>query len=249
LIDPDTSAPSVSIVIPARNDAAALHRCLRALGRQHVPPLEVIVVDNGSTDHTAQVARDHGATVVHEPRVGIPQAAAAGYDAARGELIARLDADSLPPPTWVGSVRGLLAGEGCEAVTGLGRFYEWPRAGGVVAAIYLGAYYLLCTAALGHRPLWGSNMALRAAAWRQVRHRVHRDDAEVHDDLDLAFALGPHRRIALHRSLRVGVSGRSVIGCAQMRRRFARAFRTLRRNWAHLPPWERWAARLSKPAE
>ena len=237
--------PKVSVVIPARNDAPALDRCLRALRAQHVAPLEIVVVDNASTDATAQVARDHGARVVTEPRVGIPQAAAAGYDAARGDIIARLDADSLPPPTWVGTVRTLLgdAGPDAHAVTGVGRFYEWPRAGGFAAAVYLGAYYLLCTAALGHPPLWGSNMAVRASAWRRVRARVHRDDAEVHDDLDLAFALGPGRRIALCRSLRVGVSGRSIVGWWQLRRRFARAFRTLGRNWSHLPPWQRWALR------
>lgn len=243
------TCPGVSVVIPARNDATALVRCLAALEGQSVAPLEVIVVDNASTDHTAAVAHRHGARVVHQERIGIPQAAATGYNAARGDIIARLDADSVPGPDWVQRIRDALtvpAGQvsgRCEAITGVGRFYEFPHAGRILAGIYLGAYYLLCHAALGHWPVWGSNMALRRQVWCEVRTQVHDDDAEVHDDLDLAFALGPGRAIRLQPSLVVGVSARSLVGAAQLRRRFRRAFRTLRVNWAIMPPWRRWRMR------
>ncbi|WP_324650577.1 glycosyltransferase family A protein [Georgenia sp. H159] len=238
----------MSVVIPARDDAPALDRCLRALARQTLAPLEVVVVDNGSTDETADVARRHGARVVTEPRVGIPMAAAAGYDAARGEVIARLDADSVPTARWVERVATVLAEPGWHAVTGVGRFYELGRTGGAVAAVYLGAYYGLCHAALGHHALWGSSMALRRTTWLEVRAAVHDDDAELHDDLDLAFALGPRRAVLLDRSLVVGVSARSLVGWSQVRRRFRRAFRTLAVNWAVAPPWTRWAVRLGIPA-
>ncbi|MFD1506040.1 glycosyltransferase family 2 protein [Georgenia yuyongxinii] len=237
---------SVSVVIPARDDAAMLDRCLRALARQTLAPAEVIVVDNASTDATAAVARTYGARVVHEPRVGIPAAAATGYDHARAEIIARLDADSVPPPDWVARVTAALSDHRVDAVTGVGRFYEHGRGGRLTAAAYLGAYYVLCHAALGHHALWGSGMAVRRTAWLRVRARVHRDDAELHDDLDLAFALGPVATIRLDRRLVVGVSARSLRGGAQMRRRFRRAFRTLTVNWQGMPPWRRWAERLAR---
>ena len=237
--------PTVSVVIPARDDAAALRRCLRALSAQSLPPTEVVVVDNASRDDTADVARAHGARVVTEPRVGIPMAAAAGYDAASGEIVCRLDADSVPGPRWLEQVVARLADPGVAAVTGSGSFSEHARAGGVTAGVYLAAYYGLCYLALGHHPLWGSNMAMRRSAWQAVRDSVHRDDAELHDDLDLAFAMGPRLRIRLDPSLRVAVSARSLRGGAQLRRRFRRAFRTLGVNWREAPPWERWAYRLS----
>ena len=95
----------VSVVIPARNDAEMLATCLTALAQQTGLPdsveVEIVVVDNGSSDATAQVAHDGGARVISEPVPGIPQAASAGYDAARGELIARIDADSVCPPGWL----------------------------------------------------------------------------------------------------------------------------------------------------
>ena len=134
-----------------------------------------------------------------------------------------------------------------EGVSGAGPFYEPGRGGGLTAGAYLGAYYGLCHLALGHHALWGSNMAVRLTTWLAVRERVHRDDAELHDDLDLAFALGPGRRIRLDSSIVVGVSARSIRGTAQMRRRFRRAFRTLAVNWRAGAPREGWVARPATP--
>ncbi|WP_418605511.1 glycosyltransferase family 2 protein [Georgenia sp. SUBG003] len=235
------------MVVPVRDDAPALRACLAALAVQRTPPAEVIVVDNGSTDATAQVAAEFGARIVHEPVHGIPQAAAAGYDAATGEVVARLDADTVVGPDWVGRIAEVMADAGTAAVTGTGRFYGLPSAAARPATwAYLCAYYVLCHAALGHHTLWGSNMAVRRSVWQEVRAAVHTDDPELHDDLDLAFALGPRRRIRLDRRLRVRVSGRSVLGVAQWRRRMRRAWRTILLNWEDLPPWERWALRLGR---
>lgn len=236
---------SVSVVIPVKDDAVLLERCLAALARQTVAPLEVVVVDNGSVDRSAEVAAGYGARVVWEPTPGIPAAAATGYDAALGDVIARCDADTLPPPDWV---ERLLLGlrPGVDAVTGSGWFYDLPPVVRVVARwIYLSTYFLSVHAALGHPTLWGSNMALTRRKWLEVREQVHRADPELHDDMDLAFALGPGSTIRHDRSLRVGVSARCLHGSDQLRRRMRRATRTLRLNWSDQPPWERWRVRLT----
>ncbi|MDQ0374795.1 glycosyltransferase family 2 protein [Cellulomonas humilata] len=241
-------ATTVSVVIPVRDDAVELAACLARLSRQTVAPWEVVVVDNGSADDSAAVAAAWGARVVPEPRIGIPAAAATGYDSARGDVIARLDADSRPDERWVERIVAAMGADPhLDAVTGSGQFFDLPvvlRAG--VSGAYLGAYYVLAHLALGHTALWGSSMAMRRDAWLAVRSRVSRLDPEVHDDLDLAFALGPGRRIRFDPSLRVGVSARSLRGHAQRVRRFDRAWRTLRLNWRVAPPWERWRARLAR---
>ncbi len=172
------TAPTVSVVVPVRDDAAALDRCLARIAQQTVAPLEVVVVDNASRDESALVARRWGAVVVREDRVGIPAAAATGYDAARGDVIARLDADSLPDPGWVQRVVDRMAADPTlDAMTGTGTFDDLPRgARAAVAIVYLGAYYVLCHLALGHTALWGSCMALRRSAWTAVRDAVVRDD-------------------------------------------------------------------------
>ncbi|KQY25344.1 glycosyl transferase family 2 [Cellulomonas sp. Root485] len=239
---------TVSVVIPARDDAVALAECLARLRHQTVAPSEVLVVDNGSTDDTAAVAAAWGARVVPEARIGIPAAAATGYDNARSDVIARLDADSRPDARWVERiVASMQADPRLDAVTGSGQFFDLPvvlRAG--VSGAYLGTYYVLAHLALGHTALWGSSMAMRRDAWLAVRTLVSRDDAEVHDDLDLAFALGPGRRIRFDPLLRVGVSARSLRGHSQRVRRLDRAWRTLRLNWRVAPPWDRWRVRLAR---
>ncbi|REE04286.1 glycosyltransferase family 2 protein [Citricoccus muralis] len=236
----------VSVVIPARDDAVLLDRCLRALAQQTVAPAEVIVVDNASEDTTAAVAAFHGARVLVEPTVGIWAAAATGYDAAEAPVIARLDADSLPRPDWVEQITEAMAQRPeAAAVTGWGRFVDLPRLIGIpAAAVYLGAYYALGYAASARAPLWGSNMAIRRSVWREVRGRVHRTEREVHDDMDLALALGPHHIVATVPRIVVGVSARSLRGMAQLGRRFHRALRTLSLNWSRVPPWKRWALRF-----
>ncbi len=238
--------PSVSVVVPVKDDAPALRRCLDLLGQQTVRPFEVVVVDNGSVDDSAAVAAAYGARVVGEPRAGIPAAAAAGYDAARGEVIARCDADSAPPPDWLARIVVAFQDDpALEAVTGTGWFYDLPRPQAwSMRWLYLGTYFTTVHAALGHTALWGSNMAFRRRSWLDVSAAVHRDDPQLHDDIDLAFALGPDRRIRFDRGLRVGVSGRCLRGRAQLARRLRRALRTLQVNWAQRPPWERWEERL-----
>ena len=75
----------VSVVVAARNSAATLPSCLDALQQQDWPDLEVIVVDDGSTDETGAVARAAGVRVVSTPPVGASLARNLGIEVARGE--------------------------------------------------------------------------------------------------------------------------------------------------------------------
>jgi glycosyltransferase involved in cell wall biosynthesis len=85
----------ISVVIPAYNAARFLPRCLESVFAQTLKPLEVIVVDDGSTDNTAAVAEELGATVLRRPNGGPGAARNAGIQFASGEWIALLDADDL----------------------------------------------------------------------------------------------------------------------------------------------------------
>ncbi|QMU98128.1 glycosyltransferase family 2 protein [Microbacterium esteraromaticum] len=231
----------LSVVIPVRNDAELLARCLSALRPQTRPADEVIVVDNASSDASAAVAADGGARVLSCPEPGIPAAAAAGYDAAGGDLILRLDADCIPPRTWIQDTERLLSrSPGMVAATGWARFVDGPGALRWTVDLYLGAYTIAAWTALGHRPLFGSNMALRADAWRAVRTEVHRHDAETHDDLDLSFHLGRIGAIGRLTGVRMGISMRPLRPGSGLRRRVRRGLHTVTLHWPEdLPPWRR----------
>jgi len=234
--------PTVSVVIPVRDDAGHLRACLQALMGQTVPADEIVVVDNGSRDDGAEVARAAGARVVREPVVGIPAAAATGYDAARHEVIARLDADCVPPADWIERLGDVLAARpDVAAVTGAARFLDGPRGlRGVAAVAYLGAYFASVTLALGHPPLFGSNFALRRDAWLAVRERVHREGTHLHDDIDLSVHLGPERRIVLDPHLRMGISMRPLTRPSTLPLRMSRGMASLTTHWPDELPWRRW---------
>ncbi len=241
-----TSRPSVSVVIPVKDDDRELRRCLTALEAQSLRPDEIIVVDNRSADDSADVARDAGARVIRCDTPGIPAAASRGYDAAHGDVILRLDADCIPAEEWVEvMVDAFQRRPDVAAFTGGAAFIDGPpRLRSVAAAVYLGSYLAVGFAALGHPPLFGSNLAFRRDAWNEVRRGVHRLDARVHDDLDLAFHLGERHRIALVTGTTMGISMRPFFDARSFRRRLARGFHTVISHWPHDFPPIRWERRL-----
>lgn len=250
---PRTAAlPAVSVVIPCRDDADLLEACLQSLAQQSVPPAEIVVVDNNSADASADVARRYGARVVFEPVPGIPAAAGAGYDAvafgadAADLIIARCDADCVLPPDWIARIaENFAANPQLEVLSGPGVFYGMPPwAGRLLAGLYLGAYFLAMGSALARWPVFGSNMAMRAGTWQDISNEVHRDDAQMHDDVCLSFHLGPRRRCRLDRELVVGMAPRAVQTGASLSLRFRRAFHTLAGHWPQEYPWRRWEQRF-----
>ncbi|MFJ4030456.1 glycosyltransferase family 2 protein [Streptomyces griseoluteus] len=92
---------SLSIIIPALNEAENLPTVMASIPRRELAEagwtVEVIVVDNASTDATAEVAASLGATVVPQPKRGYGNAYQAGFDAAGGDVIATGDADCTYP--------------------------------------------------------------------------------------------------------------------------------------------------------
>lgn len=92
------SRMKISVVIPAYNAARFLPRCLKSVFAQTLKPEEVIVVDDGSTDNTAEVAAELGARVISRRNGGLSAARNTGIQSASSEWIALLDADDLWAP-------------------------------------------------------------------------------------------------------------------------------------------------------
>jgi len=90
------SNKGVSVIIPVFNGERYLAETLDSIWAQDYRPLEVIVIDDGSTDHTAEIARSNPAVIyVHQPNQGHGAAKNAGIAKARSDFIAFLDADDL----------------------------------------------------------------------------------------------------------------------------------------------------------
>ena len=235
--------PRLTVVIPCRDDADFLEKCLEALAAQTHPADQVIVVDNASSDASASIARRFGATVVAEPEVGIWPAAARGYDEALADadIIARIDADSRPHPDWIARVvRAFVSDPGLGVLTGGAEFY-----GGSPLANYLGEHWYIggghywIRKWLGIPLVFGSNFAMRSRVWERVRDEVDRTNARIHDDLDLTIRLRPADGVRYDPELRMPVSARPVQTVSGLSRRVWRVVGTFATSWPEGAAWHR----------
>ncbi|MEJ3746354.1 glycosyltransferase [Actinomycetes bacterium KLBMP 9797] len=116
-----TNRPLVSVVVPHHHRGQPLALCLDALAAQTYDPIEVIVVDDASTDGSVAVARERGVTVVRTAaNVGQSAARNLGAEHARGQILFFLDSDiALDPDAIAHAVAALRADPGLGAVCGI----------------------------------------------------------------------------------------------------------------------------------
>ena len=133
---------SISVVIPAYNAERTVGKVVEGLREQEPPPDEIIVVDDGSSDGTAGLAERLGARVVRTERSGYAGGARnRGWDAATGDVVVFLDADSVPAPGWgTGLARALAEFPG--AIVGCARTFSARTAWGWVGYLQSETPYL-----------------------------------------------------------------------------------------------------------
>jgi glycosyltransferase involved in cell wall biosynthesis len=111
--------PVVSVIIVAYNEEANIVRCLDSLSRsQSEYPIEIIVVDNNSSDKTASMIQKFNVRYVFQKIQGCGPARQAGLENARGKYVLTGDADTLYPPKWINKMVKKLKGPGISCVYG-----------------------------------------------------------------------------------------------------------------------------------
>lgn len=214
-----TKLPSVSVIIPAYDEEAVIERCVLAAVHQTVRPKEVLVVDNRSTDRTSEIVSRLAAEqpwapirLVHQHAVqGLVPTRNAGFAAATGDVLGRIDADTVVAPDWVQQVAERMSDPGIAALTGPVSYYDVP----LRAAHRLSDHPVrraLHGLGMEYPFLYGSNMAIRASAWRTIETTACLDpDDLLHEDIDLAIHLyQAGLRAAYAPTMRAGVSLRRL---------------------------------------
>jgi len=152
----------ISLIVPAFNEAKLLGTtlaCIREASRGL--DVELIVCDNNSTDRTAEIARQGGATVVFEPVNQISRARNAGAAAASGDWLVFVDADSFPSRELFAELAGAIAAGRCIGGGATVRFDEADRSARAAVAVWN---------AISRSMRWaaGSFVFCQAAAFRKI---------------------------------------------------------------------------------
>lgn len=179
-------ALTLSIVIPVYNEEGQIENCLQSIAGQTVRAFEVIVVDNNSSDKTVDLVEQYPfVRLLHEKRQGIVFARNAGFDDAKGDIIGRIDADTVLPPIWVETILNEAErSANKDAFTGPCYFRSSFGKSGLFW-LHRVVYFFVTKALLGHYPLFGSNMFFFRESWIAVRDQTCRR-TDVHEDMDLA---------------------------------------------------------------
>ena len=182
---PASPAPRMSVVICTYNGSATLRDCLEGVLTLHYPDYEVIVISDGSTDGSADLAREYeGVRVIETPNRGLSSARNTGLEDASGEIIAYIDDDAIPDPDWLTHLAQAFASGPFAAVGGPNVL---PPGSGAIAQCVANApggptHVLVSDRDAEHIP--GCNMAIRRDALERIggfdpQFRVAGDDVDV----------------------------------------------------------------------
>ncbi len=175
--------PRVSVVVCTHNGQSTLTECLARLTTLTYPDFEVIVVNDGSNDASAEIARTYGARLVETEHRGLSHARNVGIANATGEIVAFLDDDAYPDHDWLYYIAASLRANGHAGVGGPNIAPDDGLVAECVAAAPGGPIHVLISdREAEHVP--GCNMAFRKSALEEIggfdeRFRVAGDDVDV----------------------------------------------------------------------
>lgn len=198
----------ISVVVPVYNEEKYIKSCLESLQKQEEKPFEIIIVDNNSKDRSVEIASKYPVRVIKEKKQGIIPARNAGFDAAAGDIIARCDADTIVPRSWLRKIREDFTKYKIDALSGKVIFHDhWIlKQTPLYSSLYMRQVKLL----LGHDTMVGMNMALTREVWEKARGEVCLDDKKVHEDIDLSMHVARYGEIKFDPNLVVYASARRI---------------------------------------
>lgn len=197
----------MSVVISAYNEQEYLPKCLDAIIKQTFPrqDFEIVVVDNNSTDKTAEIARSYGARVVPEKRQGNTFALSAGLNAAEGEVIASTDADTIVYKNWLEVIYEAFRDKNVVGATGTVDLKIGNDFTSHIAEIIY-EYFLRVNFLIGKAHFSGFNFAVRKSVLDEIGGID--DRFTMSPDVDLGLRMGKKGKVVFLKSMTVMTSTR-----------------------------------------
>ena len=196
-------SPQVSVIVPARNEAATIERCLRGLQQQDYSDglWEILVVDDQSEDQTAALVRAFADPRIHlvpllaAEKGGKKAALQKGIDQARGALILTTDADCIHPPSWIRTMAAYQASTGVQFIAAPVRIADTHSSVGIFQSLDFLSLQGITGAAVHSGWLQmsnGANLGFRKAAFTAVGGYAGIDGIATGDDMLLMEKIATH---------------------------------------------------------
>lgn len=188
---PNQSKLRSSVIIPSFNESYYLERCLDALVNQTRKIDEIIVVDNNSSDDSVMRAKAKFKDVIFlfQPKIGTPFARNMGFDSANGDVLIRIDADSIVDPDWHELIMSDFESRQIDAWSGYVYSNEVNRIFKSITPLTFNFLtFRLIKFISGCRMLLGCNCAIKANLWKTVRNDLNMRN-DIWEDLDLSLAV------------------------------------------------------------
>lgn len=200
----------ISVVVPAYNEEKYITPCLESLDVQDYPKnkYEIICEISGSNDKTEDIAKAFGAKITNtEIKEGVSSSRQNGAKAARGEIIAQTDADTLVPKDWLETINRYFQDPKVVGVTGSVEFANTNWFFAILAKIFF-PIYLRLMFLLGKTVFTGMNFAIRKEVFDQIGgFNTQLLSAE---DVDLGIRAGRVGRVIYASDLVVHTSARRI---------------------------------------
>jgi glycosyltransferase involved in cell wall biosynthesis len=211
LVSRASLSSKTSVVIPAHNEAKGIADCLaHVLENTPADLLEILVVDNASTDGTAAIAsRFDKVRVMHEPEKGLTRARQCGLLEARGELLAYIDADCHMPDWWFPmAAREFGDDPGLVCLSGPYIYYDLPYWQQKASELYWGTIARPVAATTGFMAVGGNFIAKKDALL--AMGGFDKTIEFYGEDTDIARRLSAHGKVKFLPSFAMPTSGRRL---------------------------------------
>jgi glycosyltransferase involved in cell wall biosynthesis len=179
---------------------------------QTVAPTEVIIVDNNCKDKTLEIAETYDfVKIIKEKKQGLTFARNTGFEYASGDILARIDADTIMSEQWVETVvDNFTEDESLYGITGPAKTGFLPYIEKFKSTFFSRVYFWIVDARFDTNVMWGANMAIRNSAWLKVKNEVTLDDSLVHEDQDISLWIGSKgMKIAFDNNLLIQTDGQA----------------------------------------
>ena len=200
---PDTTWPSVSVVVCTFNGSRTIRDCLEGIKKIRYPNYETIVIDDGSTDGAGNIAAEYDVRLIQTENQGLSVARNLGWQAAEGEIVAYIDDDACPDPDWLTYLVAAFHKENYAGVGGpnIPVTEDGETASCVASSPGGPAHVLLSDCEAEHIP--GCNMAFRRS-WLQALNGFDPQFRQAGDDVDICWR-------TLERGGRLGFSPAAMV--------------------------------------